>query len=108
MVKIYAVVLVLATIALMTWIATHVLAHGGEGERFDPEARLGIPGRRAVAGALGFALAGMSAEFSPRDLDWPLALGLAILGGTAMAWYAGRTATAGDSDGLDAPSSPVV
>ena len=39
----------------------------------DPEERLGTPGRRVVAGLVGFGLAGMSAEFSPFGLSWPSA-----------------------------------
>jgi hypothetical protein len=40
-----------------------------------------------VAGLVGFGMAGMSAEFSPRDLSWPVCLVLAILGAAAAAWY---------------------
>lgn len=101
MVKIYAVVLVLAITVLLAWIGTHVLAQGGERDRFDPEERFGIPGRRVVAGAMGFSLAGMSAEFSPRDLSWPVALMLAIIGGAVMAWYSGRAVFNGEPDEVE-------
>lgn len=109
MVKIYAVVLVLAITALLAWIGTHVLAHGAETDRFDPEDRFGLAGRRLVAAAMGFSLAGMSAEFSPRGLTWPVALMVAILGGGAMAWYAGRpifNAAPDDVESSSAASSP--
>jgi hypothetical protein len=32
-------------------------------------------------------MAGMSAEFSPRDLSWPVCLALAVVGGAVAAWY---------------------
>lgn len=106
MVKIYAVVLVLGIAALLTWIGTHVLAQGAERDRFDPEERFGIAGRRLVAGAMGFSLAGMSAEFSPRGLTWPVALILAIVGGGVMAWYAGRPVFDAKPDDIE-PSTAV-
>jgi hypothetical protein len=37
-------------------------------------------------------MAGLSAEFSPRDLSWPIALVLAGVGAAVLAWYAGRPA----------------
>ena len=54
-----------------------------------PIADLGCGGRRLVAGLVGFGLAGMSAEFSPRDFSWPVSLILALLGAAVAAWYAG-------------------
>ena len=106
MIKVYAVVLVISVIALFAWIALHVYAQNAEGERYDPEARLGIGGRRVVGGAMAFALAGMSAEFSPRDLSWPVALLLAVVGAGVMAWYVGRPALAGQPD--DSESSAAA
>ena len=35
-------------------------------------------------------MAGLSAEFSPRDISWPIALVLAVIGAAVLAWYAGR------------------
>lgn len=90
MVRIYAVVLVASVAALICWILLHALADNLQRPTIDPEERLGIPGRRLVAGGAAFGLAGMSAEFSPRDLSWPVALVLALLGAAAAAWYAGR------------------
>lgn len=101
MIKVYAVVLVISIIALFAWIALHVYAQSSDGERFDPETRFGVGGRRVVGGAMAFALAGMSAEFSPRDLSWPIALLLAVIGAGAMVWYVGRPALAGTPDGAE-------
>jgi hypothetical protein len=99
MVKVYAVALIVGLVALIAWILAHA-AFSGSPDR-DPEERFGVPGRRAVAGLVGFAMAGLSAEFSPRDLSWPIALVLAVVGAAALGWYAGRPAladSAGDPD----------
>ncbi len=98
MVKVYAVVLVLGIIALIGWIFIHAFAQNSSVERFDPEDRFGISGRRVVAGMVGFGMAGMSAEFSPRDLSWPIALVLAAIGSGVLAWYAGWV-DSGSADG---------
>ena len=89
MVAVYAIVLVVGVVALIAWIFAHAFAQNSATDRFDPEERFGITGRRLVAALVGFGMAGMSAEFSPRDLGWPLALVLAIAGAGALAWYAG-------------------
>lgn len=89
MVKVYAVVLVMGVAALLVWIMSRALAENLSRPGIDPEERWGIPGRRAVAALVGFGMGGMSAEFSPRDLSWPVALVLAVLGAVAAAWYAG-------------------
>ena len=90
MVRVYAVVLVVGLIALVGWILAHSVYSGSDRERLDPEQRFGIPGRRVVAGLIGFSMAGLSAEFSPRDISWPVALVLAVIGAAVLAWYAGR------------------
>ena len=90
MVRVYAVVLVVGLIALVAWILAHTVFAESEREHLDPEERFGVPGRRVVAGSVGFAMAGLSAEFSPRDIGWPVALVLAVIGGAVLAWYAGR------------------
>ena len=90
MIKVYAVVLILGIVALIVWIFTTVLAGNLGRAGLDPEARFGVPGRRVVASAVGFGMAGMSAEYSPLDISWPVALILALAGAAAAAWYAGR------------------
>jgi hypothetical protein len=90
MVKVYAVALAVGVLALLLWIGARALAvNVPSWGNADPERRLGVVGRRVVAGLVGFGLAGMSAEFSPRDLSWPMALGLAVLGGAVAVWYTG-------------------
>jgi hypothetical protein len=90
MVKVYAVALALGVLALLLWIGARALAvNVPSWGNADPERRIGVAGRRMVAGLVGFGLAGMSAEFSPRDLSWPIALGLAVLGGAVAVWYTG-------------------
>lgn len=90
MVRIYAVVLVLGLTALVVWILAHTVFSGSTREGLDPEERFGVAGRRVVAGLVGFSMAGLSAEFSPRDISWPVALILAVIGAAVLAWYAGR------------------
>ena len=90
MVKVYAVVLALGVVLLIAWIfAAYVGSTVPAWKRFDPEENVGKPGRRVLAGMVGFGLGGMSAEFSPLDLSWPVALILAVLGGVALGWYSG-------------------
>ena len=90
MVKVYAIVLASGVVLLIAWIfATYVGGNVTEWKRFDPEQWLGKPGRRLISGLVGFGLAGMSAEFSPFDLSWQVGLVLAVVGASAMAWYAG-------------------
>lgn len=88
-VKVYAIVLVIGVAALLAWVMTSAFATNIERPSIDPEVRLGVGGRRMVAAMVGFGMAGMSAEFSPRGISWPLALVLAVAGAAAAAWYAG-------------------
>ncbi len=91
MVKVYAVVLVVGLVALIAWILAHTVLAGSKRAALDPEERFGVAGRRIVAGSIGFSMAGLSAEFSPRDISWPVALVLAVIGASVLAWYAGRS-----------------
>jgi len=88
-IKVYAVVLAAGVVLLIAWIfATYLGGTVVAWKHLDPEERLGKSGRRVVAGLVGFGLAGMSAEFSPFDLTWPVGLTLALAGAVAMAFYA--------------------
>lgn len=89
MVKIYAVSLVVGMLALVLWVMAKAFSENIERPSFDPEHRLGLVGRRVVAAMVGLGMAGLSAEFSPREIPWPLALLLALAGAVAAAWYAG-------------------
>lgn len=98
MVKVYAVVLSLATVGLVAVLMGSNLFQNLNRENSDPNERLGTTGKMALGSALGFGMGGMAAEFSPLDLAWPLALLLAIAGGALGAlWtrYAVRMTTDG-------------
>jgi len=88
-VKIYAVSLVVGMLALVIWVMAKAFSENIDRPSFDPELRFGLAGRRIVAAMVGLGMAGLSAEFSPREIPWPLALLLALAGATAAAWYAG-------------------
>lgn len=93
MIALYAVVLAAGVTALLVWIFMAVLGSSNDRPGIDPEQRFGITGRRVVAGAVGFGMAGMSAEYSAQDLSRPLAFVLAVAGAVAAAWWAGRVGT---------------
>jgi hypothetical protein len=83
MTALYAVVLVLSLLALLAWIAQTAIAATVEGwGRIDPERRYGAVVRLALAGSLGFGLAGLSASYA----GWPVvaALGAAAVGAGVM------------------------
>lgn len=87
MVKVYAVVLVLGIVGLLIYILGGAFAENlGRGEK-GPDARFGLGGKLLVAAAVGFGMGGMSAEFSPLDLSWPIALVIAVVAaGLSMLW----------------------
>ena len=86
MVKIYAIVLAVGVVALIAWIfLVYIAGNSASFARFDPETRFGTRGRAIVAAMVGFGMAGLSAEFSPRDLAWPVALVLALAGAGVLA-----------------------
>lgn len=89
MVKVYAVVLVVGVVALVGWIFARALSLNVDRPSIDPERRFGTGGRRLVAALVGFGMGGMSAEFSPLGIPWPVSLALAILAAAVLAWYAG-------------------
>lgn len=107
-VKIYAVVLAAGVVLLIAWIfAAYLGGNVAAWKHLDPEERLGKSGRRVVAGLVGFGLAGMSAEFSPFDLSWPVGLALAVAGAAALAFYASwvERARAGATGEAGVPST---
>lgn len=79
MVKVYAVVLVLGIVGLLVYILGGTLAENLGREEGGPDARFGLDGKLAVGAAIGFGMGGMSAEFSPLDLSWPVALLIALV-----------------------------
>ena len=51
------------------------------------DARFGLGGKLLVGAAVGFGMGGMSAEFSPLDLSWPVALVIALVAaGLSISW----------------------
>lgn len=99
MIALYSVVLAVGVLLLIAWIFFRAYSQNTARSTIDPETRLGVGGRRVVAGLVGFGMAGMSAEFSPKDLAWPVALVLAVAGAAAAVWYAGWMK--GDAPGGD-------
>jgi hypothetical protein len=87
MVKVYAIVLALGILGLLVMILGGAFAENvGHPDR-DPGRRFGLTGKMAVGAAVGFGMGGMSAEFSPLDLSWPVALAIAILAsGLSVYW----------------------
>lgn len=84
MVKVYAVVLVLGIVGLVVYIMGGALAESREGEAGETRSFLR---KEMIAAALGFGMGGMSAEFSPFDLSWPIALIIALgAAGLSVAW----------------------
>lgn len=96
MVKVYAVLLVIGAAGLIGWVLFSAHAENENKPGLDPDRRFGATGRRVVGGLVGFGMAGMSAEFSPRNLSWQVALGLALLGGGAAVWWSGRDPQVGE------------
>lgn len=87
MVKVYAVVLVLGIVGLLIYILGGAFAENLGREDKGPDTRFGLGGKLVVGAAVGFGMGGMSAEFSPLDLSWPVALVIALVaGGLSVLW----------------------
>ena len=94
MVWLYGITVTIGASLVVVWMVAHALA---DGRAWDPEVRFGAGARRVVVGLTGFGLGGLSAEFSPFDLTWPLALVLAVIAAIAMVIVADRiSASEGD------------
>lgn len=87
MVKVYAVALALGVVGLVAMLVGGVfMANIGRADA-APGQRFGIAGRSVVGGLVGFGMGGMSAEFAPIDLDWPVALVIALVAaGLSVFW----------------------
>lgn len=83
MVTVYAVVLVVGVLGLIVLVIGGLLAASLDRPDLDPVERLGIWARPVIAAALGFGMGGMSAEFAPIDISWPLALLIAVVAALA-------------------------
>ena len=94
MVKVYAVALIVGIVGLLVIIFGAALRDPGGGNA-STEPPLGMGGTMAVAGLIAFGMGGLSAEYAPIDMGWPVGLALAIvagLGGSLWARYARRSA----------------
>lgn len=97
MVKVYAVVLALGVLGMIVLIVGDALAENLGRPGLSPSNRFGKRAVNVVAAALGLGMGGMSAEFAPIDISWPVALLIALVaaaGAVVWARYAlGRAAT---------------
>lgn len=87
MIKVYAVTLVVGVIGLLIAIFGGTLAENLNRPEMDPGNRLGLRGKATVGALVGFGMGGLSAEFSPFDLSWPVALALAIVAAGLSAYW---------------------
>ncbi|HUF96406.1 MAG TPA: hypothetical protein VMO52_10030 [Acidimicrobiia bacterium] len=87
MVVVYSVMLALGFAALVVIVMGGTLAENLNREDRDPGARIGEGGRLLVGAVLGFGIGGMSAEFSPLDISWPVALAIAMVAGSVGAFW---------------------
>ena len=79
MVTAYAISLVAGLVALAIVVIGGLLASSTGREGSDPGRRIGATGNAVIGGAVGFGMAGLSAEFSPLDLDWGVSLAIATI-----------------------------
>ncbi len=79
MVQVYAVVLAIGVLALIWWLFSATLAENTGRAEWDPTTRFGSRGKLAIGAMVGFGMGGLSAEFAPIDLEWPVALAIAVV-----------------------------
>jgi hypothetical protein len=77
-VTVYAIVLILGIIGLLVQVMGGAFAENIGREDRDPGVRFGLRGKQVVGAAIGFGMGGISAEFAPADLSWPVALLIAV------------------------------
>ena len=87
MVKVYAITLVLGIVGLLVVIMGGAIAENAGHPERDPGEKMGLRGKAAIGAMVGFGMGGMSAEFSPLDFSWQVALLLALLAaGLSALW----------------------
>jgi hypothetical protein len=79
MVKVYAIALAVGVVALLVVLLGGALAENVGRSQRDPGVRLGLNGKSAVGGLIGFGMGGLSAEFSPIDFSWPMSLAISAI-----------------------------
>lgn len=87
MVKVYAISLAVGFAGLLILILGGALAENLDREDRDPGRRFGIWGKVGVGALIGFGMGGLSAEFSPLDLAWPVALVIAFAAGLLAVFW---------------------
>lgn len=97
MIKVYAGALLIGFIALLVLILGGTFAENVDRPDRDPGARIGVAARIALGALLGFGMAGMAAEFSPIDLSWAVALGIAAAGAVLGALWVRYTSSLTES-----------
>ena len=71
----------IACLKLLVWLAAVSVSTNVAGwDRYNPDARFGMTGRRVVAAVFGFGMAGLSASYA----GWGTALALAGAAGGAI------------------------
>ena len=87
MIKGYAVCLAVGVVGLIVAIFGAALAENLGRPGLDPGERFGLRAKLVVGGLAGFGMGGMSAEFSPFDLNWQISLLIAFLAaGLSVYW----------------------
>jgi hypothetical protein len=79
MVKVYAVAVAVGVLALVYWLFSATLADNAGRAAWDPATRWGNRGKIAIGAVIGFGMGGLSAEFAPIELAWPVALLIAVV-----------------------------
>lgn len=79
MVKVYATALVIGVIGLLVVILGGAFAENLGRKDKDPGERYGLAGKSTIGALIGFGMGGMSAEFSPLELSWPVCLAIACV-----------------------------
>ena len=78
MVKVYAMALGAGVIALIVVLLGGALVSNLGREDREPGAGMGDAGKAGIGALVGFGMGGLSAEFSPLDLVWPVSLAIAL------------------------------
>lgn len=88
MVKVYAISLVVGVVGLLIVILGGALSENLGREEGDPGRRYdGMTAKTVIGALIGFGMGGLSAEFSPLDLVWPVALIIASAAGLLAVFW---------------------
>jgi len=92
MIKVYALALAIGFVGLLVMIMGGALAENLGRVDKDPGERFGLFGKMMVGVTVGFGMGGISAEYSPLDLAWPVSLLIAIAAAGIVALWVGISA----------------